>query len=307
MASFPPATGLGPHDNSHDADRLMGFTLPVRGARGRLLRLDTTLNTILAAHSYPDPLARLLGQALVLAALLGELLRPEEGQLTLQAKGNGGPCALLVADYRAGELRGYAAPDLDRRFPDADDDTLEAMFGGGHMIVTLDQTTTSERYQGIVELGRTTLQDAARDYFSSSEQIPTIVRIAVGKNEDGRWTAGGMLIQHLARGETNAPRLHVAQDMADWDHVAALAGTVTDTELTDTSLRLDGLLWRLFHEEEVHILPTRLLERGCRCSVEHITGVLAQFPESEREQMRDDQGAIAVDCEFCSRQFRILV
>lgn len=295
---------------SPDADRIVGFTLPRRGARGRLLRLDDVLNTILAAHAYPDPLARLIGQALVLTAMLGELLRPDGGQLTLQAKGDGGPCTLLVADYREGELRGYAAPDLDRRFPLPDDpaaETLEAMFGAGHMIVTLDQTQTAERYQGIVELGRLRLQDAARDYFTNSEQVPTLVRIAVDRGANGRWTAGGILVQQLARAEAGQARLHAAGDSSDWHHVAALANTLSDDELTDGSLALETVLWRLFHEDEVHILSEQLLRRGCRCSIEHITNVLRQFPEEERADMRNQDGAIAVDCEFCSREFVIHV
>jgi molecular chaperone Hsp33 len=288
-----------------DADRLLGFTLPGRGARGRVVRLDDTVSAILGSHAYPPPIARLLAHALVLASLLGDLLRPDEGQLTLQAKGEGGPVTLLVADYREGAIRGYASQDLDRRFEPGE--TLAALFGKGYLVITLDQTGSSERYQGIVELGGSTLSEAAEIYFQNSEQLPTLVRLEAVAHNDGRWSAGGMIVQHLSRSELGAARLHVDGDDADWAHVAALAGTVSAAELADPSLGLEDLLWRLFHEEEVRVLPPVALSRGCRCSVEHIRGVLQQFAESERATMRNADGVISVDCEFCSKQFLLEV
>lgn len=296
-----------------DADRLLGFTVPARGARGRVVRLDGAatgaLGEILAAHAYPEPIARLLAETLALTAMLGALFRPEAGQLTVQAKGRGGPVELLVCDYAEGALRGYASQDLDRRFPPVEERaTLAQMLGQGHLVITLDQTASAERYQGIVELGSTTLEAAAQGYFEHSEQLPTLVRLAAVRDRDGRWQAGGMILQQMARGEVGAARLHVASDGADsdaedWAHVTALAATVSDAELCDGALALEDLLWRLFHEEEVRVLPAVSLTRGCRCSEERIRRVLEQFPEEERAEMRNPQGLISVDCEFCSRQF----
>jgi len=288
-----------------DGDRLLGFTLPGRGARGRVVRLDTTVSAILASHAYPGPIARLLADALVLTSLLGDLLRPSEGQLTLQAKGKGGPVTLLVADYKDGAIRGYASQDLDRRFQPAE--TLASLFGEGYLVITLDQTGSSERYQGIVELGGETLEQAAEIYFGNSEQLPTLVRLASAEQPDGSWAAGGCIVQHLSRSELGAARLHVESGNPDWEHVRALAATLEPRELTDPMLRLEDLLWRLFHEEEVRVLPPVMLERGCRCSLEHIRGVLVQFPEEERVTMRNASGQISVDCEFCSRQFLLEV
>lgn len=294
-------------------DRVLGFTIPGRGARGRIVRMDGVLGEILSAHAYPDPIARLLAQTLALTAMLGALFRPSDGQLTVQAKGKGGPVRLLVSDFQDGALRGYASQDLDRRFVAADDgssETLAWLFGEGYLVITLDQTASDERYQGIVELGGETLEAAAQGYFENSEQLPTLVRLAVGRKADGGWSAGGLVLQHLPRGEVGAARLHVEGDdairtsgLADWEHVQALAATVTDAELADCDLPLETLLWRLFNEDEVRVFPAIELRKGCRCSIEHIRNVLGQFPEAERAEMRNAEGVIAVDCEFCSRQF----
>jgi molecular chaperone Hsp33 len=293
-------------DLTRDSDRVLGFTIADRGARGRIVRLDAVLGEILAAHAYPDQIARLLAEALVLTALLGSLFRPEDGQLTLQAKGKGGPVTLLVADYREGAIRGYASQDLDRRFQPADTPSGQALgglFGSGQLVITLDQTNAAERYQGIVELGSESLEAAAQGYFQNSEQLPTLVRLASAKDANGHWTAGGMILQHMARAEDGASRLHLDTDNPDWEHVVALGSTLAPEEITDPALPLETLLWRLFHEDEVRVLPALAISRGCRCSVDHIRRVLGQFPEEERAEMRNADGIISVDCEFCSKQF----
>ncbi len=294
-------------------DRILGFTLPARGARGRIVRLDGVLAEILSAHAYPEPIARLLAEALVLTAMLGDLFRPTDGQLTVQAKGKGGPVRLLVSDFRDGALRGYASQDLDRRFVAADEGssaTLAWLFGEGHLVITLDEAGSEERYQGIVELGGETLEAAAQGYFQNSEQLPTLVRIAARRHGDGRWTAGGLVLQHLPRAEAGSARLHVenaepAPDagLSDWEHVHTLATTVADAELADGTVELETLLWRLFNADEVRVFPAVALSKGCRCSIDHIRSVLGQFPEEERAEMRNADGVISVDCEFCSRQF----
>ena len=46
-------------------DEAVGFSLPARSARGRLVRLGPLLDDVLSAHDYPAPIARILSEALV--------------------------------------------------------------------------------------------------------------------------------------------------------------------------------------------------------------------------------------------------
>lgn len=297
MAPMTPLETIAPV-----ADRVLGFSVGARNVRGRIVRLDAALNAVLAAHDYPPALATLLGDALVLTALLGATLREDEGQLTLQAQSKGGPVDLLVCDYRAGAVRGYLRHDGSDVAPGLD---LARLFGAGHLAITLDPTAAAERYQGIVPLEGASLAEAAEGYFTNSEQLPTLVRIAVRWDEASGWVGGGLLVQHLARMEIGGERLSVADMNPDWQHVLALASTMTDAELTDLSLSEETLLWRLFHEEEVRIAPGPTPTRGCRCTMAHIEDVLGNFPEAERAEMRGDDGRIKVDCAFCARVFAV--
>jgi len=286
-------------------DAAIGFALPSRHARGRLVRLGPVLAEILSAHEYPPPIAHLLSEALALTALLGATLKHAGGQLTLQAQTEAGIVDLLVADYKDGELRGYVRFDSERLAEQPSRPSLFSLFGKGYLAITFDQALSGERYQGIVPLEGGSLAEAAQGFFGQSEQIPSLVRLAL----DGKGhVAGGILLQHLPEGEEGRERLHTRLDHPEWEHVRILAETIRPDELTDSGLPLEGLLWRLFHdEEEVRILSSTALSRGCRCDYEHVRGVLARFGPEERAEMVDESGFISVDCEFCSRIFPVRI
>ena len=283
-------------------DAAVSFTIPARHVRGRVVRLGPLLGEILSAHDYPAPIARTLSEALVLTALFGAMLKEADGQLTVQAQTESGIVDLLVCDYRGGELRGYVRFDRERLADLPSHRDLAALFGKGYLAITFDLPVANERYQGIVPLEGASLAEAAEHYFTQSEQVPSLVRLAV---DDTGHVAGGILVQHLPEGEEGRERIHTRLDHPEWDHVRILAETTKANELFEPSLPLEGLLWRLFHEEEVRVVPGVPLVKGCRCSFDHIRSVIARFPGAEREQMVDEDGVISVDCEFCSRLFPI--
>jgi len=286
-------------------DVALGVTIPARNARGRLARIGPVLDSILANHNYPPAIERLLAEALALTALLGTILKEPGGQITLQAQTENGIVDLLVCDYLGGELRGYVRHDPERLADAGPNPSLFALFGKGYLAITFDHPVMDERYQGIVPLEGESLAHAAESFFAQSEQIPSIVRLAAAKR-DGGWSAGGLLFQHLPEGEEGRDRLHTRLDHPDWPHVAILAGSVKAEELTDPSLALDDLAWRLFHEEaEVRTLEPLALRRGCRCDPEYVRSVIARFPPEEREAMVGEDGMIRVDCAFCSQSFPI--
>lgn len=291
-------------------DRTLIFTLAADDARGRVVRLGPVLRTIMSAHDYPPVAERVLAEALVLTALLGSTLKDENSQLTLQAQTENGPITLLVCDYLAGQLRGYVSFDADRLAAVGPEPSLFALFGKGFLALTFDQAATKERYQGIVPLEGATLADAAQEYFRASEQVPTVVRIAVGHDATGGCIAGGVMVAQLPHGEEGGERLDVRAESTTpdqmWDHVATLAETLTADELTNADLTLEEIVWRLYHDEgEVRVAYAQPLSRGCRCDADYLRSVIARFPEEDRAEMADANGIVSIDCAFCSRVFPI--
>ncbi|WP_198045891.1 Hsp33 family molecular chaperone HslO [Novosphingobium aquimarinum] len=289
-------------------DRVLSFSVPDRDVRGRAVRLGPVLDHVLSAHDYPQPIRHVMAEALVLTTLMGSLLKDEASQLTFQIQAEGGTVDFLVCDFRDGDVRGYLRYDSEKMHEQGSNASVASTFGTGYLAITFDLATSGERYQGIVPLEGDTLSGVCERYFERSEQIPTLIRVAV-RSEGGNCVAGGMLVQHFPDGEEGKERLHVKSEGAiapDWEHIVALAGSVRYAELVDPALSIESLIWRLLHEErEIRVGATHTIRRGCRCTVEHYQSVLTQFPETERADMRDPDGRIPVECEFCSKVFRI--
>ncbi|NCP19372.1 MAG: Hsp33 family molecular chaperone HslO [Erythrobacter sp.] len=288
------------------ADQLLGASIPARDTRLRLVRLDETLAEILAAHDYPPAIRNLLAEALVIGALIGGLIDEDEGQMTMQAQTRAGVVNLLVCDFRAGAIRGYVDFDKEKLAELGANPSLKALFGEGYLAITFDVPERGGRYQGIVPLEGESLAEACESYFMQSEQVPTMVRVAVSTSGN-RTLAAGLLAQHLPDGEVGRERLHVRLSHPHWQHIEVMASSIRHEELLDEGISLEGLVWRLFHEEdEVRVFPGARLSRGCRCSVEHYQSVIGRFPAEERDEMRDENGDILVDCAFCSKVFTIV-
>jgi molecular chaperone Hsp33 len=268
------------------------------------VKLGPTVDSILSRHSYPEPVSRLLGEAVALTAMLGASLK-SDGKLILQATTDG-PVDLLVADYQVpGELRGYARFAAERVAElDAEDDT--ALLGQGHLAMTIDRGQDTERYQGVVPLEGESLTEAADAYFRQSEQLPTFIRLAVARHyrsngSEGAWTwrAGGLLIQKLTReGGVSTPK----EFEEDWQRANMLAETVEDHELLDPTLSPDRLLYRLFHEEQVRVYRAIPLETYCSCSRERVEELLHRFSPEDLADMVVD-GEVWVTCEFCNARY----
>lgn len=302
-------------------DIVRPFATRLAGVSGRLVRLGPLVHTILSRHDYPESVSVALGEALVLIALLGSALK-FDGQLILQTKTDG-PLGLLVADYAApGKLRGYASADKVAVAAIAAQSTTPAatqiqLLGKGYLAMTIDPGGDMDRYQGIVALDKVSLVDAAHTYFRQSEQLPTLIRLAVARHfADGawHWRAGGMMIQQVAVGggfESAVSITDEERDAAlegdndeDWTRIKTLAATVEDHELIDPLLSPERLLYRLFHEEGVTVRPPQALVAECRCSRDRLLGLLRGFDTLALADLRDADGTLSATCEFCSTVYR---
>ena len=300
-------------------DVVLPFAVEALDVRGRVVRLGEAVDTILMRHGYPDVVARAIGEAAALAALLGSSLK-FSGRFQLQTKTDG-PIDMLVVDFDAPDsLRAYARFDAERLAALGEHPRTGELLGQGILAMTIDQGTQASRYQGVVALEGQGLEEAAHEYFRQSEQIPTRVKLAVAEEfSDGRrrYRAGGLLVQFLpeaserARGADlapgDAPAGHVVpegpgEDDA-WQEAQALVGTIEDHELIDPQVGSERLLYRLFHERGVRVFEAQPLREACRCSRERIMGMMRNFSGQDRQDMIGDDGRIGITCEFCSRHY----
>ncbi|MBN9274155.1 MAG: Hsp33 family molecular chaperone HslO, partial [Mesorhizobium sp.] len=94
-------------------DHVVPFEVASLDIRGRTVQMGPLLDEILGRHDYPEPVARLLAEAIVLTALLGTSLK-FEGKFILQTRTDG-PVDMLVADFSTPDaMRAYARFDAAR-------------------------------------------------------------------------------------------------------------------------------------------------------------------------------------------------
>lgn len=291
-------------------DSVIPFLLENAPVRGRIVRLDDTLHTILSRHEYPRCVANLLTEALVAASMLASQLA-EGGILTLQMKGSG-PVPLLVADaVYGGALRGYAeiAPESRMALEALPQASPQQLVGeDGYLAITLDLGGGAQRYQGVVALEGDSLAESLNSYFLNSQQLAVAFRFAHGAYEGGegaRPIAGGLMLERLAdEGEKNLALTSEESDEA-WRYANAVFHTLTKEELSDSALDMQALLFRLFHEQGVRAFAPTLLSVGCRCSRERIVNLLRSMDQSDRLDMIVD-GEVSVHCQFCNKTERFL-
>jgi molecular chaperone Hsp33 len=300
-------------------------------------RLGPAVDQILDAHAYPAPVAKLLGEAIVLTVLLGSALKME-GRFILQTQSDG-PVRMLVVDFTTpGKVRACARFDAARveaamdAVPASGGEAAGALLGRGHLAMTIDQGPDMSRYQGLVALEGHDLEHAAHEYFMRSEQIPTRIRMAVGEElsagRDGarhRWRAGGILLQFLPKAPErarqadldpgDAPQGLTIKDLANkgvaphqlpeddaWVEGRSLFATVEDVELIDPAVSAERLVYRLFHQRGVRVFRSTAVTARCSCSRAGVADMLRSFSQDDRDHMIEN-GVITVTCEFCNSSY----
>ncbi|MBY8974364.1 Hsp33 family molecular chaperone HslO [Rhodobacteraceae bacterium NNCM2] len=306
-------------------DSILPFQLDRAQMRGRVVRLDRTLDRILEQHRYPPAVCALVAEAALLTALIGAAMKLR-WSFSIQIRGEGA-VRLIATDYFApevagepGRLRAYASYDTGDVVSSRA--TPFELLGRGVFGVTIDQGPGTKPYQGITPLTGSTLAHCAEAYFAQSEQIATrFTTLSAHAQEPGQeksWRAGAIMVQQLGQaGESVAPDapsgndgLMTADDVVamgageeDWNRVNHLLATVDAHELVGPHLAMEGLLTRLFHEEGPRVYPAQSVVFGCTCSPDRVRNAMAQYSAKDIAHMTNEEGRVTADCQFCSAHY----
>lgn len=256
--------------------------------RGEMVSVESSYNEVLARHTYPEPVAKLLGEFIAAAALLAGTLK-FDGLLILQARSEGPVPLLMVECSNALEIRGLA------RYDEALIGTangLQALMPDGTLAMTIDPTE-GQRYQGIVALDGENLAACFSNYFAMSEQLGTRFWLEA----DGQ-RARGMLLQQLPTDKRKDPD----DRQANWQHLLALADTLKAEELL--GLSNETVLHRLYHEEEVRLFDRQAIVFQCSCSRERSGRAIITLGEEDAQALLEEGGGVVeLDCQFCNERY----
>lgn len=262
--------------------RFIFDNLPVRGER---VQLQSSWKEVLERHDYPAVIRDVLGEAMAATVLLSATIK-FLGSITLQVQSTG-PVSMLVVQVKTDKtLRAIASYDEDVDIQPG----LKNLFGEAQLVITIEMENASDRYQGIVALGETTIAAALEEYFRSSEQLET--RLWLTADED---VAAGYLLQQMP-GERSADG-----ENEDWNRLLLLTQTLTDDELK--TLPVKTLLERLYSEDDVRLFAADKVEFACDCSKEKIEKTLLTLGREEVVSILKEQGEVGVDCNFCNQHY----
>lgn len=274
---------------------LTSFTFDHQVAHGAIVRLNEGVAAMLDHRDYAPSVRVLLAHALAAMPLLATHLR-FEGRINLQfqnerkrAAGEGSPpgVSLLVAQVDH-HLRVRA---MAKSEPDATGD-FEHLLSGGMLALMIEPSDgVHSATQALVPIEGTRLSEALEGYFAQSEQLPTLVRIAVRGDR-----LAGFLLQRL-------PPESAKGTEDDWHTLCTLAATITDDELLETDV--DLLLTRLFSDASpVRRFEPRPVSLECNCSRAGISRLLLSLGREEVDSIVAEQSRVEVTCEFCGRAHR---
>jgi molecular chaperone Hsp33 len=276
--------------SSHDC--VQRFYFDNTDIRGEIVSLRESFRQA-TAHQVQHPVGqRLLGEFFAAVSLLAGILK-FEGLLTLQVRGDGVVPLIMAESSHERQIRGIVRLQEGVDSQPLTGLSLAQLVGSGVLSITIDPTQ-GQRYQGIIALEGHSLADALSHYFAQSEQLPTRIWLHASEQQ-----AAGLLLQALPpSGERKQnPALH--QDA--FDTAVQLANTVTGRELLE--LDHQSLLYRLFNEYDLRVMPADPTAFHCSCSKTRSGNALVSLGAEDAYALLTEQGEIQIDCQFCGQQY----
>jgi molecular chaperone Hsp33 len=158
------------------------------------------------------------------------------------------------------------------------------------MAITIESGPGRQRYQGIVPIAGDSLAESLETYFRQSVQVPT--RLWLSSDARG---AAGMLLQRV-------PEAWGDQAEAAWQHVQALADTLSGDELAD--LHDEEILRRLFSADDLRLFEPGDIDFHCSCGRGRVESTLRLLGQEEITRLLAETGQVEVRCEFCNASYR---
>ena len=292
-------------------DFIRPFLLSEGLFRGNVVKISDAVKETVRRKSYPLPVAALLAETQTAAALMSSALK-YDGVFTLQIKGDGALQTLVTDITSEGKIRSYARYDEQAVAEITQDEIKErgsvpTLLKSGYISFTIDINGGTDRYQGSVELQGKNIADCALQYFKQSEQIDTVLKIAVDTSNgvENIKAAGIMLQQMPAFGGNKIGLSKSPEDIREeWNTDVILLSSLKNSEMTSDKISADKLLYMIYNEQEITVFDEKTLSFACRCSKERIKAVLASFNENDFNEVFKN-GKTEVACEFCGEKYEI--
>ena len=237
-----------------------------------------------------------LGRTLMAASMMGDMLKEEDGSVTLQIKGGGPLGAIMAVSDSRGNPRGYlqnGQVDIPRKYQGKLD--VGTAVGSSGSLTVMKDMGLKEPYIGSVQLVSGEIAEDITAYFVESEQVPTACALGVLVDKDQSVAAaGGYLVQLLPGADES-----VIQRL---EESIARLGPVTDA--LHGGADAVQLLGRVLEGQEPELLERRPVAYKCYCSRERVSRAIISMGKEEMQNLIEEQGGAELTCQFCDKVYR---
>lgn len=273
-------------------DEMLQIDLCNGQVRVMLCETTATVQKCADIHETTPVCTAALGRLMTGTLMLGIMMKGEDESVTVQIKGNG-PIGSLVAVADHGDVRACADyPQLE--LPPREDGKLDVGGAVGHSgrMSVIKDLGMKKQYIGQSELVSGEIAMDFANYFTVSEQQPSLVALGVLVNGNTVLKAGGLLIQPLP----GCPDEII-------DQLELRSPMFADISREMTFAPIEQLCEDWFRGLEPRILERTPLRYRCTCSRERMEKALISLGRKDlRSLIDEDQGAELV-CHFCRSRY----
>ena len=233
-----------------------------------------------------------MGRLMTATSMMGVMMKGENESVTVNIKG-GGPMGTVVAVANHGDLK-VCADDPQVELPLREDGKLNvgaAIGKDGYMTVIKD-LGLREPYIGQIELVSGELGIDFANYYTVSEQQPSLVALGVRVAGDAVLKAGGLLIQPLP----GCPDEVI-------DQIELRSPMFSDISREMTFAPKEELLEDWFRGMDLQILEREPLRYHCACSRYRMEKALISLGRRELNTLIEEDTGAELGCHFCHSQY----
>lgn len=258
--------------------------------------VDTTdiVNKAEEYHKTSAVITAALGRTLTAASMMGNMLKTEDGSLTLRVMGEGPAGTLVAVSDSHGNVRGYATnPVVELPLNEKGKLDVGGAVGNGTLVVIKD-LGMKEPYVGQIPLTSGEIAEDITAYYAVSEQIPTVCALGVLVNPDLTVKAAGGFIIQLLPGAMESDIVKLEESIKDLESV---------TKMLSDGKTIDDICGLALKKFEYEVLYTEEVAYECKCSRERTEKAIEGLNVDDIREMIDDGKGAEVVCHFCNKQY----
>jgi len=246
-------------------------------------------------HDLSPVATAAFGRLLTITLLMGEEMKGNGDNVTVQVKGNGPIGTMLAVSNNIPEVRGYVQnPNIDLPLNEFGKLDVGGAVGNEGYIHVIKDMGLKEPYIGVANLTSGEIADDFTNYFVNSEQRQTAVALGVLVDKNGVREAGGYLI-------TTMPDA-TEEEISKVEKGIFEAGAIS--KMLDNNFSLSEIAKKVTGDKNIKVIEDNKVPKyKCNCSKEKMAEALISIGKKELEDIIREDGKAELVCHFCNKKY----